>query len=210
MRRPPAPVSCDHVHVRTHNELTMFASALHDANTASTPVRHYCRSGPHCIPHAVFYTDAQRDDWLALRGLTLTEGKVVGTYRLARHLDAGRFRRLNGNSILYPDFGEYTRAIVTQDDDGLRTVHLLYPEYGREVFDYPASERREREGRTALDDTSPGNPSSTSIVPNLHGNATGLDGAHSGVSDAQKHEQAKDLAFQAFRRTLGLPPLSKH
>lgn len=98
--------------------------------------------------HTAFATRAGLDRWLSERGLTLERelpergewgsSRVAGTYRERSYLhDAGEFDELRPIvSTAVMSNGDYTLALITEDDAGTRTVHYLNPNVRtRLVFD---------------------------------------------------------------------------
>lgn len=101
-------------------------------------------------PHTAFVTRAGLDRWFQERGLHLesplsdTEWnwvQIEGAYCTESHLrDASIFPTLKGVYTRTLSNGDWVEAIITQDDDGIRTVHTLNPNIrGRKVFDYQES-----------------------------------------------------------------------
>lgn len=101
----------------------------------------------HAMAHTAFATRINLLRWLALRHLKL-EGElaeagthsvvtVSGKYRTSSHLSYDAFYSLEGDRIRHLDNGDYTLGIITDDEDGIRTVHHLNPNlHARPVFDY--------------------------------------------------------------------------
>lgn len=99
--------------------------------------------------HTAFATRAGLDRWLQERGLRLagkldeepSHCEVIGTYRTNSHLhDADTFESLQGDRTRTLSNGDWVLAIITQDEDGIRTVHTLNPNVRtRKVFDYRES-----------------------------------------------------------------------
>ena len=88
--------------------------------------------------------------FLSERGLELTEElpshtersfqSIAGSYRTQMHGSYDEFFALSGTRTRTLSNGQYTVAIITQDDDGIRTVHTLNPNCrDRPVFDYAES-----------------------------------------------------------------------
>lgn len=88
--------------------------------------------------------------WLEERGLTLSEPlpehgssrqlKVVGTFREVAHSDAHSFSLIQGSETRQLNNGDYTKAIITTDGDGVNTVHYMHPSNdSRIVYDYRES-----------------------------------------------------------------------
>jgi hypothetical protein len=180
------PIATSDLIVQTVTRIVIFLvnEKLKERNRDT--LQFFCRTGPQCLPHAGFYTQAQRDGWLAMRGLSIEGQRATGSFRIAQHRSAEAFHALPGEAHLCLDQDDYTRAIVTADSDGVRTVHLLLPDCGREVLDFATSDRLDRAGRTALTDSS----------------FTDVD-----AEDRKPEEDpAGARAVQAFRETLGLPP----
>lgn len=122
------------------------------------------------VPHFYFVTDGPTSHvgfrnrlallrWLELRGIEAPEEieepgpdgapvksmRLVGTYRRVRLLNSEDFGRIEGVQTWEMDNGQYTRAVVTTESDGVRTVCFLDPNAsGLEVLDW-------REGRAIED-----------------------------------------------------------
>ena len=120
------------------------------------------RQRTHCGPywylvhagafsHTAFITRRGLNLWMDERGLKLenelpaqaTHGasRIVGEYREAMHMDYNHFHALipiiETRAL---SNGEWTLAKITQDADGLRTVHTLNPNMrARQVFEYHAT-----------------------------------------------------------------------
>lgn len=103
-----------------------------------------------CTAHTAFATRAGLDRWLSERGLTLTnelpaEGdwcEIIGSYRTDSHLcHASALDLFTGLRTRTLSNGDYVEAVITTDEDGLRTVHTLNPNVrNRFTFDYRESE----------------------------------------------------------------------
>lgn len=103
-----------------------------------------------CMPHIAFRTKEQLLHWLDICGLTLPEPlpeergtwrtmPVIGEYRKASYLGAPQVRAFEKIvpmlEIGLLDNAQYTLGKVTQDDDGLRTIHYLNcNEHSRVIF----------------------------------------------------------------------------
>ncbi|MBF7012555.1 hypothetical protein QUC32_23180 [Novosphingobium resinovorum] len=100
-------------------------------------------------PHTAFRTPAALLRWLEDRGLSLASPlpedcgvhasiSIDGAYRTASHMSYDEFYRTGGFHTRLMDNARYTRAIISEDADGLRTVHHLNcncrerPAYGHE------------------------------------------------------------------------------
>ncbi len=104
-----------------------------------------------CTAHTAFATRRGLNLWLAERGLTLaspidmqpSHAFIIGEYRTRSYLhDAADFYGLKGLETRTLSNGDYVRAIITTDDDGIRTVHTLNPNIrDRQVFDYRESNK---------------------------------------------------------------------
>ncbi len=96
---------------------------------------------------------ARRESFLQYlneRGLSLSESMpahtewssqhISGQYREQMHMSYDEFFALVGSRTRTLSNGQYTLAIITSDDDGIRTVHTLNPNcHDRPVFDYTES-----------------------------------------------------------------------
>lgn len=99
--------------------------------------------------HTAFATRAGLDRWLEERGLKLVDplddepshSKIDGTYRSCSHLhDSESFPLIAGERSRTLSNGDWVEAIISQDADGIRTVHTLNPNVrDRKVFDYTES-----------------------------------------------------------------------
>lgn len=101
-------------------------------------------------PHTAFRTRAALLRWLEARGLSVeseipAEGvpasfPIIGAYRQALHQSYDEFYAQDGPRERGIDNAQYTLAIITDDADGLRTVHKLNANCrDRPQFDYQAS-----------------------------------------------------------------------
>lgn len=98
-------------------------------------------------PHTAFNRRESLLQYLQERGLELTEplpehgtssGQwLKGEYREEMHWSYDEFFALRGIRTRALSNGDYTLAIITTDEDGLRTVHTLNPNcHDRPVFNY--------------------------------------------------------------------------
>lgn len=102
--------------------------------------------------HTAFNKRANLLAWLSLRGLEI-EGllppqgefawlNVNGIYRRALHTDPAVFDQISGIETRIMDNAKYTLGRITEDLDGIRTVHLLNINVNSRVeFDYEESQR---------------------------------------------------------------------
>lgn len=102
--------------------------------------------GPYA--HTAFATKAGLERWMKERGLEPAEAlpetrgeyattPIVGAYREVMHASYGEFYSLQGEHTRTLSNGRYTLAIVTKDEDGIRTVHTLNPNCReRPEYDY--------------------------------------------------------------------------
>ena len=110
----------------------------------------------HCkaTSHTAFATREGLENYLQERGLALdtelpAHGEfgtifVSGSYREPMHMDKNEFYSLVNIVKMTRTLsnGSYTLAIVTQDNDGIRTVHTLNPNVKDRVeFDYTESRK---------------------------------------------------------------------
>lgn len=102
-------------------------------------------------PHTAFRTRAALLRWLEDMGLSVdreipTEGEswyapIFGSFRVALHMDLAELYATEGFTRRDVQNGEYTLAIVSSDEDGLRTLHQPNPNCRtRPVYDYRTSQ----------------------------------------------------------------------
>ncbi len=89
------------------------------------------------LAHTAFRTAEELTTWLDERGLRLTDTlpkergtykaiRVEGSYRKASYLDVDSFNAIHPiREIAVLDNAQYTLGKVTEDEDGIRTVHYL-------------------------------------------------------------------------------------
>lgn len=99
------------------------------------------------MAHTAFETERGLMQYLTERGLKLSEPltpagewssqEIIGTYNERMHMDTKEFYALNPVIITRAmSNGDYTLALITEED-GVRTVHTLNPNvHDRPVFDY--------------------------------------------------------------------------
>lgn len=127
----------DNLHLCTLNE---------DAHSRTCGYWYLIRKGG-CTPHTAFANRTHLLRWLEERGLSLTEEmpahgesswqSIKGTYKSEMHGSYDKFFALRGYRTRELSNGQYTLAIITTDEDGVRTVHTLNPNCrDRPVFDY--------------------------------------------------------------------------
>jgi hypothetical protein len=97
-------------------------------------------------PHTAFRTKAQALRWLDRLGLRIEQDlpeagvhsfqPVIGTYRRSSHTDVTAFDVLQGDEVPCLDNAQYTKGVITTDEDGLRTLHHLNCNVPRDVYDY--------------------------------------------------------------------------
>lgn len=103
----------------------------------------------HATSHTAFNQLSSLHKWMDERGLTLKSelpphGEhgvvwIVGEYRRQAHMSYDEFYNLPNVVVESKTLsnGDYVRARITQDLDGIRTVHTLNPNCRqREVFNY--------------------------------------------------------------------------
>ena len=102
-------------------------------------------------PHTAFTRRQALLNWLQERGLelsselpevrgTFASQRIIGTYRTETHLSYDEFFALKGERTRDLSNGDYTLAIITTGEDGIKTVHTLNPNcHDRPVFDYRTS-----------------------------------------------------------------------
>lgn len=103
------------------------------------------------MSHTAFANRDHLITWLEDRGLSmLGELSMAGTsscvaveghYILASHLSYDNFMSLDGKRIRMLDNGEYTLGVITEDDEGVSTVHHLNCNLNRMVYDYAESRK---------------------------------------------------------------------
>ena len=125
--------------------LTVLNQEMHDRTCG-----YWFTVSDYGTAHTAFATRSALVNWLSERGLTTAEEipdpgsirtiKIEGAYRTSLDGDREAFDALEGERTRVLQNGEYTLAIITHDDDGLRTVHRLNPNVrDRPVFDYQQS-----------------------------------------------------------------------
>lgn len=97
------------------------------------------------MAHVAFHKRTSLNLWLKERGLRLAEelvdadgwdsttlemadpdGHFTGSYRIAHYVaPVDEFLKLEGELVWQMDNSDYTRAVITRDLDGIRTVHVL-------------------------------------------------------------------------------------
>lgn len=105
-----------------------------------------------CTAHTAFNKREHLLKWLDGLGLTLdgelpphgTRGVVWvrGEYRKAMHLSYALFDRHRARGAIGRALsnGDYTMSIITRDEDGVHTIHVLNPNLTlRTVYDYKES-----------------------------------------------------------------------
>lgn len=101
----------------------------------------------NAFAHVAFTQASSLMLWLEERGLELTaplaaKGEsswqpIKGSYRDVAHMSYDEFYALQGKRTRAMSNGDYTLAIITDDADGLKTVHTLNPNcHDRPVFDH--------------------------------------------------------------------------
>ena len=120
---------------RTHSKLTVCClTAQQHAQTCG----YWYLVQENCGPHTAFETISGLMTWLTERGLALVEDlpasrdryhwmDIKGSYRTLYHGSYDVFFALQGERTRTLSNGDVTLAIITTDDDGLRTVHTLNP-----------------------------------------------------------------------------------
>jgi len=104
----------------------------------------------HCSAHTAFNRRESLIQWAMERGLKLPElpehGKssdymrVEGSYRTNAHMSYDSFYALKGMRTRTLSNGDWVVAIITDDADGIKTVHTLNPNCrDRQVFDHRES-----------------------------------------------------------------------
>jgi hypothetical protein len=105
------------------------------------------------MAHTAFAKREHFDAWCHMLGLTVqdsidepgTSARIFGSYRTDMSMDPASLDSLSGNLVRWLSNGEYTKAIVTNDPDGIRTVHYLNCNI-RERVKYDYAESRELVG----------------------------------------------------------------
>jgi hypothetical protein len=140
------PVKC---HVQTHSSLSF---ARFDQTMRKRHGNYWCVVESECRAHTAFRTPSGAMRWMQERGLTLSEPvteegpysyqRLIGSYREALHCSYDVFYSLVGTRTRAVSNGSYTMAIITNDEDGLRTVHTLNCNCAdRPVYDYAESDK---------------------------------------------------------------------
>lgn len=100
--------------------------------------------------HTAFANREGLDRWMRERGLSPAGSldevpsscRIQGEYRTEMHMEADALDGLQGEMTRTLSNGDYVTAIVTTDDDGIRTVHTLNPNVRtRTVYDYSESRK---------------------------------------------------------------------
>jgi len=99
------------------------------------------------MAHTAFVTLEGLERWARERGLVLPvlsepgDGESIGgEYRTESHTVLEQFGQIVGEWTRTLSNGDYVDAIISHDDDGVRTVHTLNPNVKtRRVFDYVES-----------------------------------------------------------------------
>lgn len=100
--------------------------------------------------HTAFNKRSSLMRWLEERGLELVQDlpeqgthsyqRIEGQYRTAMHMSYDEFYALDGLRTRALSNGQWTMAVVTTDEEGIRTVHTLNPNCkDRPVYDYSES-----------------------------------------------------------------------
>jgi len=133
----------------THNSL--WLNCLTAEQRERTCAYWYTVTDHGSMPHTAFRRKSSLLRWLHERGLTIAAPlpdelgthasiKIEGGYRRQMHMDPEVFDRVIGSRSLALSNGEYTLAVISDDSDGLRTVHTLNPNAERAHFDYRVAE----------------------------------------------------------------------
>ncbi len=102
--------------------------------------------------HKAFTQRSSLLKWAEERGISIPEvlpehgtfstHRIDGTYREEMHMSYDKFFALDGTRTRTLSNGDYTLAIITDDADGIKTVHTLNPNcHDRPVFDYTESRK---------------------------------------------------------------------
>jgi hypothetical protein len=140
------PVKC---HVQTHSCLSFVKF---DPDMRERGGNYWCGVQSDHRAFRAFRTPGSSMRWLQERGLTLSEPvteespysyqRLIGSYREALHCSYDVFYSLVGTRTREMSNGSYTMAIITNDEDGLRTVHTLNCNCAdRPVYDYAESDK---------------------------------------------------------------------
>ena len=140
------PVKC---RVQTHSSLSF---ARFDRTMRERHGNYWCVVESECRAHTAFRTPGGAMRWMQERGLALSEPvpeegpysyqRLIGSYREALHCSYDVFYSLVGTRTREMSNGSYTMAIITNDEDGLRTVHTLNCNCAdRPVYDYAESDK---------------------------------------------------------------------
>lgn len=112
-------------------------------------------------PHTAFRTLSALYRWIERRGLMLTAELPPQGVHSSQKLSGAYVDRMHGDPAdmpknwIVPPFlkmsnGQYTQAVATVDETGLRTVHYLGPNAPRPVFDHNLARAHEDAGLPGL------------------------------------------------------------
>lgn len=118
----------------------------------------------HVSPHTAFRTRLALLKFLELRGLAVDGElpeemgtpacfRVRGSYRTAMHTSLSRFYSHAPGAMFQTiamSNGSYTLGLITEEADGLRTVHTLNPNVVRPIFDWRACDALTDAGQEAF------------------------------------------------------------
>lgn len=98
------------------------------------------------MSHTAFRTRRGLDKWLGELGLSLADSAklnepgtggtaIIGAYRREyTKLDRPAFEAMDGVRVIVYENGSPALGIITNDDDGIRTLHVTNPNNDRAVF----------------------------------------------------------------------------
>ncbi len=134
---------------------TLYLGAIDEASIEKHQGYRYCVT-EHAMAHIAFREERWLLAWLDAMGLRLTQAlpapgtygtqRIDGTYRTCAHMDERDFYSLLRSQEFVTarrtmSNGQYTLGLITQDAEGVRTVHTLNPNvHTRPVYD-PAQSR---------------------------------------------------------------------
>lgn len=135
--------------IKKHKNLSLIC--LDHAGNTSTCNYWYLVQENHSSLVA-FETFEGLSRWMAERGINFSQElppakthqyqPLIGEYYDCSHEWSALFGELDGHKTKVLSNAEYTYAIITADDKGLRTVHYMNPNCkGRMVFDYQQSKK---------------------------------------------------------------------
>jgi hypothetical protein len=112
----------------------------------------FCVSTDYGTAHAAFDTAAGLLKWLNERGLKLSQplngpgesSRIIGSYRTEMHYpcEPAEVESMEGLHTMTLSNGDYVVAVITDDQDGIKTVHTLNPNvHDRRTFSHDVGRR---------------------------------------------------------------------